>query len=493
MNKNAIFLLALSFVLASAYASTSLSGTENEFVAWIPIVLIAILVAILLTLIFYAIATLLGNARLKSAALYEFAQVIGTVVILLIIFGLFNIYSASVYGNYPKLTNAVSNICSPSQQNQLAGSPIDFLNPTIQGPTKSICGLAGGVPSSGVTQNIDYGLASTYAIIANVTSQAGMSLNDLNEFENFYNTLESVVPTGSVCWPAVTCSAPTGGLSAQGAGTGVSISYTTYPYYMYGKIRGGTLFINAEAELSFYTGLLELFATIVALFGWPYFLAAGLILRASFLTRRVGGLIIAVVLVALFLYPLLNLFEYSSLTNASSPLSAIGANVVSYQNAPLLQLKGQAPCTSLLSSCILDNTNPIIDYNTGRIDFYVFPRLDYILNYEGCWPLAGSLLASEVKIIGLYITPGVGNALALYGLIGSFVGSVPSFLIDRVISCSPEALLNSVLSLSNFYGQTFVFMVMLPVLNVLMLLSAVKGLSSLLGGDTSLLGLGRLV
>ena len=142
MNKNAVFLFALSLVLASAYASTPLTGTENNFVAWIPIVIGAVFLALLLTLVFYAIATLLGNARLKSAALYEFAQVIGTVVILLIIFGLFNIYSAAVYGNYPKLTSAVSNICNPGQQNQLAGSPIDILNPTIQGPTKSVCGPA---------------------------------------------------------------------------------------------------------------------------------------------------------------------------------------------------------------------------------------------------------------------------------------------------------------------------------------------------------------
>lgn len=490
----AFIVLLLGIVSGLAYAQTSgaasnlncSSGLQNcianeaAFNAWVPVIIIAVIAGIGIALIYYAIATLLGNSRLKAGALYELSQVLGTVVILVIIFAVFSFYNAGIYTGYTQLTTSVENICSPTVANQLSSSPINFMSSNIVGPTQTICTqIVDNGPGTSVTSNIDYGLASTYVIVANVTKQAGMSLNDLNVFENYYSTLEQVNPVESVCWPTTCASNPAGALA--------SLSYNYWPFQFYGKIRTGTLFIASEAEISFFMGILEMMAIIVMLFGWPYMLAAGLILRASFLTRRAGGLIIAIVIVGMFLYPFLNMFEYASLTNSNSPVTAIGANVMQFNTNNAITLQGQAPCSSL---CLSD-TNPVVTYGTGTLNFYVFPRLDYILNYYGCWPIEGSLVLEELKIAASYSIPILGEALALKDLLGAFTGSL-SFLGSGT-SCTPSALLNSVLALSNFYGQTFVFMVMIPVLNVLMLLSAVKGLSSLLGGDTSLLGLGRLV
>ncbi len=482
MNRIILALLFLLGMASTVSAAQTLTSDASVFSLWVPVIILAVVISVGITIVFYAIATLLGNGRLKAAALYEFTQVIGTVVILMIIFGVFNLYSSSVYGSYSHLTASVSSICGPPFQ--LSASPIDFLNSNTVGPTESVCNLVRSGPSSGLTNNIDYGLGSTYVIVANITDQAGISLNDLNIFENFYNTLDGINPSASICWPGGTCALNPN--TYQG-----KVSYSFFPYNMFGKIRGGTLFIAAEAELSFYMGLLELMAIIVVLFGWPYMLAAGLILRSSFLTRRVGGLVIAIVLVGMILYPFLNLFEYSSLTNTTSPLSAVGANVLSYNSIPVLTLTGEQPEPCLSVQGTGTAGCQIVTYDIGRTDFYVFPRLDYILNYYGCWPIGGNLLLSEAKIVGIYSIPGVAQVYALTQFIGGFTSDIPSFL--EASSCTPSMLFESVLAVSNFYGQTFVFMVMLPVLNILMLLSAVKGLSSLLGGDTSLLGIGRLV
>ena len=513
-----LFAAALALMAQAAPTSTLIAKGAPDFGMWIPIMIIAVAVGVGIAMAYYAIATILGNSRLKAGAMYELSQVLGTVVILVIIFGVFSFYNAGVYSGYSNLNGAVRNICNPLDANQLAGSPIDFLNSSAltPGPTNAICTqLVEPGPGKGVTSNIDYSLAATYAIIANVTSQAGMSLNALNVFENYYNTVEGFNPVESICWP---------GTCAESNAYVGKIEYSYWPFYIYGKIRTGTLFIASEAELSFYMGMLELFAIVFALFAWPYALAAGLIMRASFLTRRAGGLIIAIVVVGLFFYPFLNMFEYASLTNANNPLSPLGANVLPYNSLPLMTLKGLSvepvcscpsgytysgnnECSSALSSTVratcpsnvpvgsIDSSGrEIYTYSTSRINFYVFPRLDYILNYNGCWPVNGSLLEQEALIAGSYVTPIYGLGLALRDSIGSFTGNLDFLSIGTpYFRCDPAHLLDSVLALSDFYGQTFVFMVLMPVLNVLMLLSAVKGLSALLGGDTSLLGLGRLV
>lgn len=523
--------------LGQTLANGACTSTTSVFYSWIPVIVLAILAAAALTVAYYGIASLIGNPRLKAQALDEFAQVLGTAVVIVLILGLLNIYGGLSFSAYPKLNSAVQAICGPNQ----LGSPttqITFLssNSNTPGPTQMICSdIVDQASTGGITQNIDYGLGSTYALVANITNQAGNSLNYLNVFESYYATLANMKPQESICWP---------GLCASSLKAAVgTITYVYQPFYIYGKVRGGTLFIGVEASLSFYVGLLEMLLIILMIFGWPYLLAAGLILRASAYTRKAGGLLIAIVLVGMLLFPILNIFEYLSLSNVTNPLStanspigltqtsltqATVSNTVLYgipTGGSLSTPQDQSACSTLggtldangdccytppggvyvcaplqetgsqtsssTSNSPTTSTTPIV-YDTSHINFYVFPRLDYILNYDGCWPTGGDIFLQDALIAGSYSVPGYGLILAIKDLIGSFTSTIPLPTAPG-FSCNPPNLIKSVLDLASFYGQIFPFTLLMPVLNILMLLSAVKGISSLLGGDTNLLGLGRIL
>jgi hypothetical protein len=485
-----------------------ITSSINVFYNWIPIIMIGIFVSAMIPIVMYALATLINNGRLKQMAIGEFAQVVGTAVIIVIIISALNFYGSAIYQSDTQLAQSVSNICSSAQ---LGTSPLYLTNSQLQiagasnpGPTATICSGIINPASSGssdITTNINYGLAATYAIAANITSQSAININALNIFENWYGTLSALVVTENICYPA-TCAANPAIAPAGPAVFNATYSYS--PFNLYGKIRGGTLLIGSEAQLVTYLGVIELIAIIIMLFGWPYLLAAGIILRSSFMTRRAGGLILSVVIVGLFLYPMLTLFEYAALANANNPLSPIGI-------PPVIQ--GANPYNSMLltglpiqtsSSSTISPTGEVtvvgqapIDYDSQFINFYVYPRLDYILNNNGCWPPYGSVTYGEAEVAGSYLIPGVGLILAAKDFLTTLptFGGIPSPGLTFLggFSCTPENILTSIFNISNMYGIIFVSSVLLNIMNLLILLSSIKGISSLLGGDTSLLGLGRLL
>ncbi len=463
--------------------SYPLTSNVSVFYNWLPVIIVAVFAAVGLTAIYYGLGALLNNQRVKTNAINEFYQVLGTVVVVIIILAIFSVYGSAIIADGP-LTTALANICGSNQLGS-ANTMVNFLSSNsldtaTTGPTSQICADIVAVgQGSGITSKIDYGLGATYAIIANLTNQEAESLNAVNVFETYASTLNSFLPTESLCWPA-TC-ADTNLLPSG------YIVYQYRPWSLYDKIRGMTLYVGAEALLSFYISIMQLIVIIMLLFAWPYILAAGIILRASFFTRKAGGLLIAIVIVAIILYPLLNLFEYASLSNTLS--SPIGASKI-----PAFTLKGQAPCslTSLFTGCGIKNPAPVIDYTDTKLNFYVLPNLEYVLNLDGCWPPAGNVFLSDALIAGAYSIPGYATFLAIKDIIGAFVSSLPSPPIPW-FSCNPGNAIQSIVDLAKFYGMVFVTTVLLPVLNILILLSGVKNISSLLGGDTRILGLGKLV
>lgn len=480
--KAMVFILSLLLFSGLAYAQGAYSYTTNVsvFSYWLPIVIIAVFIGVAISLGYYMVATLLNNSRLKQNALAEFYQVLGTVGVLVIIIMILNAYGTGIYQGDATLSAAATAICTTSQ---LGSSPLLLTNSGVAGPTENICSQIIDVQSTGssdITTNIDYGLAATYVLMANVTSQAAVNLNALNVLENYYSTLATVNPTESVCWPESCIASP--------AGQAFSATYSYLPFWFYGKIRGGTLYIGTEAQIAFYMGVLQMVIIIIMLFGWPYLLAAGLVLRASFFTRKAGGLMLAIVLVGMVLYPMLNAFEYSAMANANSPLVPIGANTVTSTTYNAMTLVGTPTTTTGTAAA---NT---ITYGVSNFNFYVYPRLDYILNYDGCWPPGGSVLLGETQVAGGYVIPGIGLYLALKDFIGSFVNAViepssPTYGFN----CTPANLFEAIVNIADLYGMVFTSSVLVYILNILMLLSAIKGISSMLGGDTSLLGIGRLL
>lgn len=507
----AIFSLFLPGVIAQS--SLTFTSSATTFYSWFPIILIGIFLSMMIAIVLYVLASIINNNRLKQMALGEFSQVIGTVLIIVIIILALNMYGTAIYQSDPQLVSSVSQICSSSQ---LGSSPFNLTNsmppianPSNLGPTAEICsGLINpaSAGSTDITTNIDYGLAATYVIAANLTTQSMLNINAINVFDNWYGTLSSLNVTENVCYPATCFESPAVvpfGPAAWNA------TYSFMPFNLYGKLRGGTLFFGGEAQIVAYLGILELIAIIIMLFGWPYLLAAGIVLRSSFLTRRAGGLILSIVLVGLFLFPMLNMFEYAALTNANNPLSPIGISPIVNGANPYnsLNVMGLPFASTTPQTIPIPNVNNVpettitakgaITYGAGHFNMYVYPNLAYVLNYDGCWPTRSSIELADLEIYGAYITPGVSLLLAAKDFLSTIpsLGGIPSPGTSLLsgFSCDPASILNSIFDISNVYGMIFVTGVLLNVLNILILLSAVKGISSLLGGDTSLLGIGRLI
>ena len=218
-------------------------------------------------------------------------------------------------------------------------------------------------------------------------------------------------------------------------------------------------------------------AIIFFMYAWPYVLAAGIILRASFLTRRVGGLVIAITIAFFLIYPMLFLIEYAALSNThSSPIGtnaipalslngleiastpeqvcpASGSCYVDCQfvnecNGGIAPLLGQqenlqykyvyeptcgadpstfqdlnslppdaSVCVPQVDSFYKPTYNKVVSYGTNSIDFYVFPRADWVMNYYSCW--TGDMITTDLKTAGIYLIPGVGLYYQLIGTFGS--------------------------------------------------------------------------
>lgn len=502
MRKTGLLLL-LSFLgtmgFAGLFAATTplasrLTTNVSVFYNYLPIVILAVFVSVGIAVLYYAMGWILNNSTVKAGAISEFEQVLGTVVIVVIILAFFNVYGSAIISS-SSLTKSLTAICGAGQLGS-ANTLVTFFSTATAGPTQTICeSIVGSGQGSTITSNIDYGLGATYAIIANLSSQEAANLDALNVFEGYYSTLSTFTPQEYICWPN-TCIEP---LKAPIFGY---VVYSYSPFSLYDKIRGTTLYVGTEALISFYISIFQLIIIIIMLFAWPYLLAAGIILRASFFTRKAGGLLMAIVIVAIVLYPLLNLFEYTSLTNTQ--LSPIGASSI-----PTVSLTGQAPCPTadILSSSVvttvsslfsavscgtISNPAPVVSYTDTKLNFYVIPPLENILNHDGCWPPGGSVLLSDILVAGFYSIPGYGQYLAIKDIIGAFAGSLPSPAIPW-FHCNPSNVIQSIFDLAKLYGMVFATTVLLPVLNILILLSAVKNISGLLGGDTRIVGLGKLV
>lgn len=470
-----ILFICTFLAISSSVAAQSLQDVNylKVFNNWGPVITLSMLVAVGITLLYYGMAVIIGNSRLRALAINEFSNVMGTIIIIVIILGFLTAYGSLIFSMDKQAASDTVNMCDVS----LASSQVNFLNSQqTTSPTYAVCQLLEAQGGGGtVTSNLNYGVAAAYVILANVTNQDAVNLNALNIFEYYFTELGQYTAQNSVCvTPTVTVC------------TGLNITYSYSPFFYYKNVRSGIQYILTEATVSFYIGLLEMLVIIIMIFGWPYILAAGFIMRSTFLTRRAGGLLIAVVIVWLFIFPFLNLFEYSALTNAPS--------LIGPSSLPGMQLIGLP-----YSTFGVFGTQQQIIYNANDVNFYVLPRLDYILNNDGCWPdiiqigghAVGGVLGVEAELTVYYSTP-AGFVFNLISKLTSTTGyTVPQ--IPFVDCTNPTNLVNSLLDAANFYGMVFPFAVLIPVLNILMMLAAIKGLSSLMGGDTSILGLGRLV
>ncbi len=544
----ASLIVALSvFVSLFSIASAALPNyisSYSAFQSWFPIILIGLVLGILIVAVYYMAGVLLNNPRVKARAVGEFGQVIGTGIIVVAILAVFALVGTGQLSISSLLApSSISTVCGQLSNQQINGQPnpyapkLSMLNansfyksagvvtPT---PTNAICSavdaLASGTSGADPTPVIDYGLFSSYVILANLTNQVSFNLDAFYVFSGWIGFLSSFTAITTVCSP-ITCLIP--GVP----GTGVSFSYA--PLAGYSSITRIMEPAQYESVLTFYILLLQLLYVTLLLFAWPYFLAAGILLQTTFFTRKIGGLLIALSIAGVLIAPIIYAMEYTAFSGQT--LSVIGANNLptmplyeqplvgnaivygelsgsGYVGGPLTPAPGCSaaqpyiweqvcgfsgtdvpPCLSTITGGYCPP--PAITKPTSDWNVFVLPHADQVIRYFNCMPT--DLVTNEAEFSAFYLIPGYS---AIIGGVGALVGTVPGtpLLLQPgqplyFNGCSPNNAINAALALTNLYGIIFVAGVMLPLINVILALGAALGLWVLLGGDKDIVGISKLV
>jgi hypothetical protein len=544
IERTTLFLIAVAAVSSvAAAAAPNFISNYAVFQNWLPVIFIAVLFGIAISAVYYMIGALLNSNKIKAGAIGELGQTVGTGVVTIIIIGVFTLVGTGQLSLVPLLSpNSISTgVCS-----QLASSPLTMLNShgstqpagdsnpanAIPTPANAVCSgissLANGQSGADLTPSIDYGLFYSYAILANVTNQAANNLNAFYVFTGWIGFLSEFTARSVVCTPSPECLVP----GAQELS--FSTAYDYKPLAGYSAITSLIGSAQTEAVLVFYIMLMQLLFITIFLLIWPYLLAAGIIMQATFFTRKIGGLLIGISLSAVLVYPILLGMEYSAFSNpglgpiGSSNLPGIplyelpasgnaivyGANTMQNGYVPANTVPG-ASCTSgdyvfenvcgypgtYTSGCVsLASAQSNLCKGTAgsNIDFFVLPSATNVLRYYSCMP--DYLVVDEGIFAAFYLIPGYGF---LSGAIGTLVTGIPAnpttlpipvgFAGSTQYACNPSDAINSALALANLYGVNFVAGVIIPLINVLVALAAMSGFSTLLGGDKDILGLSNLI
>ncbi len=315
--------IILSVVLLFAlfgYADTSTHPQNLQitnfsvFSNWLPVIFLAILMSFLITIIYYVIGFLLNNKNIKSKATAEFAQVIGTAIVVLVILFVFNLIGTTLISPVSILNpQTANNFCL-----SLSASSVYFLNSFhVHSPTRIICSdiiapLVSPNPQSNMTIMLDYGLSASYLVIANVTNQVATNLNAFYVYDSIVSFLSHFQSLNTL---------------QIGTTNAITLNYTPLSGYSFlTKMISGIAIVS---NLSLYSFIIQLLVILMAITAWPYVLGAGIVLRSTFYTRRIGGLLIGVVLALLIILPMIFLFEYSALSSNQNSFP-IGVNSTPY-------------------------------------------------------------------------------------------------------------------------------------------------------------------
>ncbi len=446
----------------------ALATPVAQFGNWFSIILLAIFMSFSVVILYFVLGYVLNNKNMVSGGKVELERVIMTAVLVVLIIILLNYIGQATYSTQLISKSSISGICKQLNNPNLDSS-LAFVNtaPSANSPTYNICsGIINNAGATNITSNIDYGLASTYVIISNLTNQSASNLNALYVYRTYIGFLSGFTATDSLCYPQDLC-------LEGGDALSLSVDYSYKPFAGYDIISRATELLYNQSTITFYMLLIQLLFILFILFSWPYILAAGIILSASSITRKAGGFLIAFVLAALIIFPIIYLMEYTAFT--SNTLSPIGAS-----SFPTLSLIGK------------DLNNNIINYDQSGVNFFVFPKAAYVINNDGCWP-HGGLVSQELLVIGAYAFPGYGLILGIVNAFGSLTGSTPTVIPIPYFYCAPQNAINSIFSLINLYGIMSVMGIIFPIINIFIAVTATIGISGLIGGTTSILGLNKLL
>ncbi len=497
---------------------TSVHAAQTNLAEFI---VVALLIDAIIVAVWYMIGYVMNDQKIKANARGEFIQLIGTSIIVAVVVGALAFFASlymssfSASGLSPQAMYQTCNTISAGSQltlfsgNFIAGTsyssrstkaPSNPLPPyNLLFGTSSFPGICNMVydPSTSFTGQIDYPLATSAVLIANLTNQTLTNLNALFTIDTYMGFLDSFTPfVEPVCWSNLeACLLP-------GAGTiNFDLKISFQPYAGYDMIFQSYSPLGDLLSLAFESYVAQFVFIIALLFIWPYMLFVGIVLRATPFTRAIGGLFIAIAIGAVVFMPIIYGLEYVNLCPGvpyyiSTPSGPVLSQPSGCQQVAPSQSGSPPPSFTFNSFAYGYNGITQIPENsptTGNyydINFFVMPNMTYIATSTAatggsCWP-TGGIIGAELIAIGYSLTP----AYAGEALMSSSPASLPSLPGQ---SCSQQSAIALLYNLFDAYGVVGVSAYFMPIINILVVISAVIGLSGLLGGDTELAGLAKLV
>lgn len=508
--------------------SQSLSSVSNTF---LPIILIAILADSMIISLWYMIASIINSSEWKAGAISELYQLVGTLIILAIVLWALSIYGslfASYLSNTPMGPTSTTLTCV----NLELHSKLSLLSTTTTSTYSALAG-AGGVPFGGLCSyiyaqniapslqsNLDYPLAAVGIITANLTNQTAMNLNSFFITDSYTGYLKGLTPKYEFCLDNyalgnlgdASCLIPPLSFTDPQL---MNIIGSYKPYAGFGLVYNvmrtlGTLLMSAVESL-----IGQLLIVSIMIYIWPYLLFIGLLARVFPYTRKIGGLFIAITIGILFFYPFIFSMEYMTLGTGLNNLvnqNSISGDILGLSNI----IQSSNPISSALNTPLTpgavgsaygtnySTTNTLTMIPAGlngvspyNLNFFSQPSIESIAKYNNCWPTKGSTFGSILSEIGntAYFlfppTSGYTAVLTFLRTTSSIPSGVPTLYIPN--SCNEQSSETMVFMIINAYGVIGVSAYWLPILNVVITLSGIVGLSALFGGDTSLAGLSNLV
>ncbi|MGC8478594.1 MAG: hypothetical protein ACP5NE_01550 [Candidatus Micrarchaeia archaeon] len=439
-----------------------------------PLVLLAFFIDAMLLSIWYFLGVLLNNRTVKSSALSEFYQLIGTALLIAVVLGVLVFAGELIYS-----TMSSTALLNPFTVSNMLNNVMTTTQLSIIGPSDSLLVPANTAYFPGVflivydaeytnsfTTKIDYPLAASVAVLANLTNQTAGNINNMFNLDAFLGFLDTLTPqTGFCISKGLPCYVPNIGAITD---FWISVGFTPYAGYdmIYTSMKALTLVLTSSLEA--FVAQLLFFVTI--LYAWPFLLFLGIIFRATFFTRKVGGLLIAIAVSSVLIFPTIFALEYLSLANG---------------------VPAYAPSTYGFNSI---TPLPAAPSGTTKyeINFFVEPNIASIAIHNGCYPEIGgytTLLGSEFADIAQTMIPFANIVLLLYG---KFV-SPNQINFPLLVGCGLPNALKTLFDMLNVYGIIGVVGYFLPIVNLLIFISSIRGLSGLMGGDTTLGGLSRLI
>lgn len=482
----------------------------NAAAALMPLIVIALSLDALIVAVWYYLGVVLNNPRVKGSALGEFYQFIGTVIMIGIIVGvmimLSTVYYGAVSSTHLMSTTQIMDMCTNIEM----GSQFNLIGKTnslLSGPTSGtgsfpgICTLDNPSTTSSLTAKLDYPLAATATIVANITNQTVANLNYTFTVDAWLSFLSTLSPVIGVCFdtPPAALGCFPGGSDLTPPKFSLEAEFT--PYAGYFLLINNMNAIGSLLNISMESLIAQMIAIAIFIYVWPYLLFGGILLRSTLFTRKLGGLLMAIALVGVFIFPAIYAFEYLALGNGIQTGTTTGgaANPTGY-NATY----GFNSITALPGAM---TTMPGQSMPGNYVvNFFVEPNIRSIAIYNSCWPSSatssGLTTGTTVAVTGLIgveavdvialLVPGVSFLSALKYLLDlSASTATPSFFIP--IYCAPADALNTFFGIMNAYGIIGIASWFIPLINIIVTVSSITGLSALFGGDTQLAGLSKIL